>query len=101
MTVTAWPDNSLAATQECKHCDAPLAEIVTTKVSKGQPKVVLVDPVPDTAGTYTCTLTSQGKYMGNECTKGQLAGAKAHGVPLYTDHAVSCVKRGTSHRSTR
>lgn len=99
--MTAEAANSLVPTQECKHCDAPLAEIVTSKISRGQRRTVLVDPVPDVAGTYTCTLTSQGKYSGNECTKGQLAGAKAHGVPLYTDHTTTCVKHGTSHRSTR
>ena len=96
-----WPDNTLATTTECKHCEAPLAEITTSKITRGVAKVVTVDPIPDTAGTYTCTITSQGKYSGNECTKGQLAGARAHGVPLYADHTTSCVKRGTSHRSTR
>jgi hypothetical protein len=101
MTAKTGPVNSLVSTSECDHCEVPLAEIVTSKISKGQPRTVLVDPVPDVAGTYTCTLTSQGKYSGNECSKGQLAGAKAHGVPLYTDHTKTCAKRGTSHRSTR
>lgn len=95
-----WPANTLITSTECAHCHDPLAEITTSKIVKGQPKVVAVDPVPDTAGTYTCTLMSSGRYSGNECAKGQLAGAKAHGVPLYTDHLKTCVKRNTNHRST-
>jgi len=100
MKVSAWPANTLNPSAECGHCKAQLAEITTGQLVKGAFKVVKVDPVPDVAGTYAATLASTGKYVGNEVAKLKRPAALALGVPLYTDHAKTCTKRGTNHRST-
>lgn len=84
----------------CQLCHAELVDVTTTKVSRGQPKIEYIDPLPDAAGTVAVTSTSNG-YAGNivaERTKREAM--QNAGVKLYTVHATVCAKRGGSHRRT-
>jgi hypothetical protein len=86
--------------RRCQHCHADLCDVTTTRVSKGQPKIEYVDPIPGAEGTVAVTSTSNG-YRGNVVTeKSKLAAMRAAGVKLYTVHSDVCVKRGGSHRIT-
>jgi hypothetical protein len=52
-----------------------------------------LDPVPSEAGKFTLARDGD-KYVATELKRpGQLAGARAHGVPLYTSHGMTCPKR--------
>jgi hypothetical protein len=82
----------------CQVCHAGLCDVTTTKVSKGQPKIEYVDPLPDVQGTVAVTSTSNG-YAGNVVAeKSKRAAMQLAGIKLYTVHVEVCIKRGGSHR---
>jgi hypothetical protein len=84
--------------RQCQTCHADLCDVVTTKISKGAPVVVHVDPTPDVAGTVAVTHTSKG-YEGNVVAeKSKRAALLAAGITLYTVHKDVCGKRGGSHK---
>jgi hypothetical protein len=83
---------------KCSACFAELADVETTRVSRGAPKIEHVDPMPDAAGTVAVSYRD-GKYQGNIVTERAKRNAMlAAGVKLYTVHADVCAKRGGSHK---
>lgn len=86
--------------RKCQLCHAELADVTTTKISNGQPKVEYVDPIPGPEGTVAVTSKSNG-YEGNVVAeKSKRTAMLAAGVKLYTLHTSVCIKRGGSHRLT-
>jgi hypothetical protein len=83
--------------RQCQLCHAELVDVITSQTSRGVPKVIYVDPLPDVAGTVAVTHTSKG-YEGNVVPKMKRAAMQAGGVQLYTVHSDVCAKRGGSHK---
>jgi hypothetical protein len=84
--------------RQCQLCHAELCDVTTSQVSKGQPKLIYVDPLPDAAGTVAVTWASNG-YRGNVVgERSKRAAMTAAGVKLYTVHSEVCAKRGGSRR---
>ncbi len=85
---------------KCPLCHAGLCAVVTTKISKGGPKIEHVDPLPAVEGTVAVSSASTG-YVGNVVAeKSKRRAMQVCGIKLYTVHSEVCAKRGGSHRRT-